>query len=880
MKIKKRLLQLVMTLGLGFVLLPYIGSIAYAQPITKDNVTVDVKQIKTLASPNWQIIQINDSRNGVISQSLAATVASVVNASTQNNGWLYAVDMLRWLYPKDTIEQLKNENISAEQAVAWLNSIGYTASIVNRPLTTSEIKTSLDKNNPIITIFESQDSANWLEKETAGVLYAHDDVEAGSQKLHQSFIKTAYHDELFVTDGMEGNSFKLPDQSENPNTTIANTDFKWVKSITDIQKDPSWDSRANIVGNRAAGVFNVDLTKSGNDITKASFTDKDVEALRGKYPETTTSSETKLAAVDLINLYFDGAHQKTIGDLETFSKVTATQDVTANQVVEWYKSLGFVCDVAKGKLTKSLTKSISSAGKLYLTTYQAQDKKNPIRQLASIGLGFTDNNFGYLPDLATVKEWEYISTAYTINWYAQNAYQKYLERNKAYDYDNFLRMDDKNAVNQGEYQSDTTIYNIRQKSSPETNNPQFTPTVSKVTAPEQIAKYSTNTNFEVREQQGQEPWCAAYVDAAAINTFKKATDTSIITAKMIKQAEYPNLSDEELSKKGGGTVENAVKLLKSKYNIGVTVESRALSFDEVKKEIDAGQIIEMDAYNVNAQTSEEKYETSHALAIVGYVTPSNGDKNKTPYYEIWNPWWRDTFYIPANAPTFRVGGIDYKWERTWHNWRQNGPVSVDAASAKQTVASMGNPAAVKQNLMPTNPLLSGRTAFSNLKSNQLQSLSLSDEILFPNIDLPRSQDVMGQLVSSFGSETTIESKTHGSTFGYAFSLGGAEFMRARRNKATKTTTNMLKAKAFSDSVDDIISARGAIKLFGIGTAVFMAVYIALQIIPVANWVSNIALGIINFVTGGGLGIDTLALGKSIADYYTASQRAETAFNKI
>lgn len=129
---------------------------------------------------------------------------------------------------------------------------------------------------------------------------------------------------------------------------------------------------------------------------------------------------------------------------------------------------------------------------------------------------------------------------------------------------------------------------------------------------------------------------------------------------------------------------------------------------------------------------------------------------------------------------------------------------------------MGNPTAVKQNLIPENPLLSGRTAFSNLKLNQLQNLSLSDEVLFQNIDLFGAQDVMGQLVSSFGRETTIDSKTHGSTYGYAFSLG-ASVMRARRNKTTKTTTNMSKAKAFSDGVDDIISARDEIGLMGIGT---------------------------------------------------------------
>ncbi len=80
----------------------------------------------------------------------------------------------------------------------------------------------------------------------------------------------------------------------------------------------------------------------------------------------------------------------------------------------------------------------------------------------------------------------------------------------------------------------------------------------------------------------------------------------------------PGVSDEELKTLGGGLISNDVKILKDKYNIGVTIEDRALNFSEVKKEIDAGQIVEMDAYNINAEVPEEGY--GHVLAIVGYVT--------------------------------------------------------------------------------------------------------------------------------------------------------------------------------------------------------------------------------------------------------------------
>lgn len=106
------------------------------------------------------------------------------------------------------------------------------------------------------------------------------------------------------------------------------------------------------------------MTKSGNDITGAEFTDSDVQALRRKHPATIKDSETKLAAVSLINLYFDDENQKTVADLETFAKIETSQEVTGEQIVNWYKSLGFSCDTSQGRLTKDLTKSLSSSGKL------------------------------------------------------------------------------------------------------------------------------------------------------------------------------------------------------------------------------------------------------------------------------------------------------------------------------------------------------------------------------------------------------------------------------------------------------------------------------------------------------------------------------------
>ena len=273
------------------------------------------------------------------------------------------------------------------------------------------------------------------------------------------------------------------------------------------------------------------------------------------------------------------------------------------------------------------------------------------------------------------------------------------------------------------------------------------------------------------------------------------------------QADCPDLSDEELSKTQGSTIENFVNIINSKYNMGVTVEDRALSFDEVKKEIDDGLIIEMDVYDANAETYEEKLKTEHAVAIVGYVTPRDGDKSKVPYYEIWNPWWPSTFYIPANAETFNLGDVNYKWGRSWHNWRHNGSVSVDESAAKQKVAGMGNPSSVvEKNLIEPNPLLRGKNVYSN---NNLKN----------------SEDVMQQYVSAFGRETTAWSLLGGDTFGYAQSTEKAHAtQRARHGKRTvNTPSNSDVAKTFKKDVDALNRSYEVLIGMGLGNPIIKTI---------------------------------------------------------
>ena len=109
MKLKKLIIQVVMLIGVGFILLPYSAQTAFAFTSgntattiddIKVDIKVDIKQINEIARPTWQIINSSDRRYGKISQSLAASIVSVVNANTQNDGWLSASDMLSWFISK------------------------------------------------------------------------------------------------------------------------------------------------------------------------------------------------------------------------------------------------------------------------------------------------------------------------------------------------------------------------------------------------------------------------------------------------------------------------------------------------------------------------------------------------------------------------------------------------------------------------------------------------------------------------------------------------------------------------------------------------------------------------------------------------------------
>lgn len=677
--------------------------------LTQDGISVNIKQIKEFAKND--LLNSDDSP----SHALAQTVASVVShdPSGPNGNFtevLDANDVLKYFYPKYTVEQLKGATITPKQAVEWLHTKGYTATIIDRALNTNEIKARLDKSEPIITVFDNANADSWLWKNYAGVLYAHDDVETGQAegKLHASFIKTLYYGEAIVNDGQEAQEIKFENLQNSPDPTQASAKYKWVSTITGIKRDPSWENAQSIKGDKAKGVFASKLTKAGTQ-SQLDFTDPAITKLLNKYPATSKDHKTKLAAVSLINLYEDAEHQKTVKDLETYLKISSTTYVTSQQIINWYQYLGFDFDVYKGRAPLALTKAINDKGRLYLTLFKATDAKNTEQNTAALGTGYlNDTANGYRPYWSSVKAEDALVPFYDVPL-TPAGLKKQQELAKKFQYTNVQRVVGTWPVKKTTYNEEMTLYNIRLKGTPNDSGITTPPTSSVVTPPiNSNIKPTTNANytqakdFKIRETQHQEPWCTEYVAASAINTISHAGTTPVTSAKDIMKLDRPGIPDEELVQLPGTTIARILQVIKEKYNTTVDVENKTLSFAEVKKEIDAGGTVSIDGYNSESKDAPGTGENlGHQVSIVGYVTPTSG--TQTPYYVVWNPWWDTTFYLSANAKTFNLGGVKYKWLRTWHNWKTTSPASrslqsVDPEVGKQKVASTANPMDLKENI--------------------------------------------------------------------------------------------------------------------------------------------------------------------------------------
>lgn len=849
MKMKWKALQCWVSLGVSLLLFSSIAPSAAAftvqQSVTNENnISVNIKQIDNFKN-------LFSSVHAKPSDSLAQTLVSVLShdkVGENGNLTVFATvrDVLKYTYPNATEDQLNGLTINGEQAVNWLHHVGYTATLVNRPLTTDEIKKELDASDPIIPILTNQNKDNWLDDSLAGVLYAHDDVEAGTEKLHKSFIETIGLGEAMVEDGQEAQPITFPEESSAIDPIQSTDHYLWAQTIMNVKQDPSASNVQTLNTNTKSGVFASKVTTAGTAST-VEFTDPLLKDLRNKVPDSpkitfsayaenkgwlpasqneapidpgkglgiqamkaniahlpqgesggvsysanvqgkgwqaeqsnggvagTTgkflrmeaikmhltgtlaqkysmsyavyvqskgwtpyakdneiagtigknlkitalsihlskkklpkapSDETKRSAVALVNLYEDAAHQKTVADLEAFAGLAPTAAITSKQVMDWYHSLGLVFDTQNGRFSKAKSMAVNKSGRLYYTFLKAKTAPDQIQNWGMIGMGYSDNSFSYSPEQSFLNE----AFAPSMYWSqrGKETPSQTNDRMKTYDYDHIYTQDEQ-GKQASEYEEELTLYNIRAKESTDTvdvNSPIDSPSSPATPVNAINAAYHPLSTFKINETQGQEPWCSEYVAAAAINTMNQTTD---VTAQAIMQAYQPNVSLDDLKNMGGGSIEDSLKVLQSKYQVTADVENRALSFDEVKKELDAGQIIQMDAYDQNETAPQGSSDNEgHSLAIVGYILPADGDTTKhAPYYEVWNPWWGNTFYVSSKATYFNLAGTQYKWARTWHHWRKaaaGAALKMAPALGQQKVASAANPNAVNNNLKIVRPI--------------------------------------------------------------------------------------------------------------------------------------------------------------------------------
>ena len=174
-----------------------------------------------------------------------------------------------------------------------------------------------------------------------------------------------------------------------------------------------------------------------------------------------------------------------------------------------------------------------------------------------------------------------------------------------------------------------------------------------------------------------------------------------------------------------------------------------------------------------------------------------------PYYEVWNPWWGNTFYVSSKATYFNLAGTQYKWARTWHNWRKvttSATTKTAPVIAQQKVASAPNPEAIK---VKTLPKMSPKVALYNPKTPN------PTDYLFKASPLPQNNVFKG-LVSEMGSETSCTNVLTGTAYGYSESKNGGYLVRARIGSNRKTIQAGTLTTRFEKDVDGMKANRNGL----------------------------------------------------------------------
>jgi hypothetical protein len=167
------------------------------------------------------------------------------------------------------------------------------------------------------------------------------------------------------------------------------------------------------------------------------------------------------------------------------------------------------------------------------------------------------------------------------------------------------------------------------------------------------ATVSKNLTLDMKETQGSQSWCAAFV-MASILRYKGAGST--ITAKAIMQSTFPNSSDlenESISRS------QLVTYAKGKGYTSTVQSSSTLSSSTVVSEINNTTPI-----YAGCAGSGIYAKARHALAICGY-------NNTNSTYTVWNPWYNYTETISQSTKSYKVNSTSsFVWDCTIYKVRK------------------------------------------------------------------------------------------------------------------------------------------------------------------------------------------------------------------
>lgn len=172
-------------------------------------------------------------------------------------------------------------------------------------------------------------------------------------------------------------------------------------------------------------------------------------------------------------------------------------------------------------------------------------------------------------------------------------------------------------------------------------------------------------NWTVYETQGENPWCQFYSYAAIINNLEGKQLTS---AKELVKGTFPKATDQQLKDPKFITstkLSDSINYVNNTFQKNILFKKQSLPFSDVKKEIDqnAPLVVQLKAISGT--------DNDHAIVLLGYTAPKDGDYEKyPPFYYYWNPWWDEVFIASSKAPSLKLTAGTYQWDGNISNFRK------------------------------------------------------------------------------------------------------------------------------------------------------------------------------------------------------------------